>query len=331
MKKLRLLCTSMLIAVLLLQHNVVFAAGIVLQETTLSDTPFAYHLRPGMGEWETVGPLARREACYVSEEMASNMTTRALVQTVLEYPFLVDIYAFGTVENGIQVVAQRFPAMLELLSRSDAMNRLDLHWQVTMAVESERNTQQARYAPVLLNAISEANRNGSNDMVAPQAYEPTQRSVRTPNNSSVSVWQYLDWRDHGADTEDIYDTIGDFLAAYPSAEEVTSHPADPSYNCHSYAWYSQSASNPYWMDNPTPYMTDGSYFEVDWDGDVDARVVYRRNGALSHSAIVYDPGDTIYDSIVIGKWEYYSVFTHELMDCPYYFGGSTIECWMITV
>ncbi|NCE63148.1 hypothetical protein D1159_00785 [Pseudoflavonifractor sp. 524-17] len=35
--------------------------------------------------------------------------------------------------------------------------------------------------------------------------------------------------------------------------------ATPSYNCHSYAWYSQSISNNYWINDPKPYMNDGSY------------------------------------------------------------------------
>ena len=35
-------------------------------------------------------------------------------------------------------------------------------------------------------------------------------------------------------------------------------PSSSKYNCHSYAWYMQSTSNPYWMNDPSSYYTDWS-------------------------------------------------------------------------
>lgn len=51
-------------------------------------------------------------------------------------------------------------------------------------------------------------------------------------------------------------------AAYPSATRETN--ASRKYNCHSYAWYSQSTSNYRWINTPQDdkYWTDGSYRRV---------------------------------------------------------------------
>lgn len=55
---------------------------------------------------------------------------------------------------------------------------------------------------------------------------------------------------------------------YPNATRETS--ATRKYNCHSYAWYSQSTSNTRWMDTPgdDKYWTDGSYraYNIMYDG-----------------------------------------------------------------
>ena len=48
------------------------------------------------------------------------MTTEALVETVLNYPYLSDIYAFNTLQQGIASVSAGVPALPELLSRPGA-------------------------------------------------------------------------------------------------------------------------------------------------------------------------------------------------------------------
>lgn len=53
------------------------------------------------------------------------------------------------------------------------------------------------------------------------------------------------------------------------------------FNCHSYAWYSQSTSNPYWIPDPSIYMTDGSYTKY-------------FSGTASSSAIDLQLGDRLY-------------------------------------
>ena len=55
------------------------------------------------------------------------------------------------------------------------------------------------------------------------------------------------------------------------------------YNCHSYAW--RNATNQqYWMDNPSAYWSDGSYKSA--SVSVGAKIIYAKNGVLTHSGIV---------------------------------------------
>ena len=83
------------------------------QKGDKTDVSHVYSVLPGTDEWLDLGSLeARREACYVSVEEADSMTTRALAQTVLDYPFIVDMYAFDSLAEGVETVSIRFPAAL---------------------------------------------------------------------------------------------------------------------------------------------------------------------------------------------------------------------------
>lgn len=89
------------------------------------DEPHVYELLPGMAEWKFASLSKRRAACYISREEAEHMTTDALLETVLNYPFMVDMYAFNSLEYGVKVVCQRFPALDVLLRRQDVEASID--------------------------------------------------------------------------------------------------------------------------------------------------------------------------------------------------------------
>ncbi|MCL2046289.1 MAG: hypothetical protein FWG88_07870 [Oscillospiraceae bacterium] len=68
------------------------------------------------------------------------------------------------------------------------------------------------------------------------------------------------------------------------------------YNCHSYAWYLSNAGNLYWMDNPSAYMSDGSYSKV--TGIVAIGDKHYMNP--THSGIVSSiSNSTVY---IVSKW-----------------------------
>lgn len=104
------------------------------------DTPYDYPVRPGTPEWlQYANVLGRRRACEVPEEILTHMTTEALLQTVLDYPFMVDMYAFNTMEMGYETVKRRFRGLQELESRPDCLKVLGRRCEeIALLTEKEK-------------------------------------------------------------------------------------------------------------------------------------------------------------------------------------------------
>ncbi len=86
------------------------------------DQPYRYPVVPGSEEWKALPDLpAKIAACEVDRELLESMTTSALLQTVLDYPLLVNIGAFNTTEIGVGAVSLYFPGIEILAGREDAL------------------------------------------------------------------------------------------------------------------------------------------------------------------------------------------------------------------
>lgn len=136
-------------------------------------------------------------------------------------------------------------------------------------------------------------------------------SVYTPNNSEVETYynRYPELTD-----EEIEQMYLATLAEYPNAEYL--RPASVKYNCHSYAWYSQETSNKHWMNDPSLYMSDGSYYRMTTSPRVGMKAFWVTG---DHSGIVstitYSGGTHTY--YVTSKWGPYGLYEHLLTNCPY--------------
>lgn len=85
------------------------------------DTPYVYPIQPGTEEWAKLDSLdAKIAACKVDPELMNSMTTEALLETVLDYPLLPNIYAFSSAEIGIGSVSGYFEGLQMLHDREDA-------------------------------------------------------------------------------------------------------------------------------------------------------------------------------------------------------------------
>ena len=100
-------------------------------------------------------------------------------------------------------------------------------------------------------------------------------------------------------------------------------PPNPEYNCHAYAWHSTSPSSIHWINDPSPYIRDGSYFSVSTPS-IGMIITYQdsASGNYSHSGIMTGSG-----GIVTSKWGYLGVFRHEIANCPYTVTASTVRYW----
>lgn len=120
-----------------------------------SEEAHVYPVLPGSEEWRTMTLEERLVACEVSTEEVEGMTTSALVETVLNYPFLINIYAYNSIDEGIERVSSHFPALPELFSRSDGVESLQNYCSQQEQVQSDSELSLDVYnAETLIEAIS---------------------------------------------------------------------------------------------------------------------------------------------------------------------------------
>jgi hypothetical protein len=102
---------------------------------------------------------------------------------------------------------------------------------------------------------------------------------------------------------------------YPNVQILSSATRD--YNCHDYAWSYSLGDPPHWMDDPTPYTVDGSYYRTGTTpGAVGNRLYFYSS---SHSAIVSQLAGG--DALIISKWGQAGLIMSTILQCPYQNGG----------
>ncbi len=160
--------------------------------------------------------------------------------------------------------------------------------------------------------------------------EPSYDYVTTPNGSEVPV-QTNEELSNSTIIE--YDSYIDEL--YPDAIRLRS--ASSLYNCHSYAWYSQSIANIYWMNNPSKYYEDLSYISTTSPQIGDIVCYFNDNGTSDinddsnvHSGIIVGTNNNNPNSslnnlntyVVESKWGRYGLYRHRGDYCLYIDDGS---------
>lgn len=124
-------------------------------------------------------------------------------------------------------------------------------------------------------------------------------------------------------------TIKKYIEREYQATEIRS--ATTKYNCHSYAWYSTSSANKYWINDPSRYIRSATFLKKQTSGfnslpsgiSVNDRAVYKSGNTIIHSAIVNSTSSA--NSRLISKWGSYGLYTHSLTKCPYYQGNSNVS------
>ena len=79
----------------------------------------------GMSDWKRPGIIQeRKEALQIPENVLANISTAGLLETCLEYPYLIDIHFFDDFQKGFNVLTAQFNGFNELLKRPDLVNVL---------------------------------------------------------------------------------------------------------------------------------------------------------------------------------------------------------------
>ena len=314
LKKAAVIVSSLLLMLILLTPVFAFS-----YETSYTiDVPYDFPVRPGDPEWfDFDNNDDMVAACQIPEEVLYDMTTEALLLTLLDYPLGSDIFMHYSLREGIFEVSKYFNGLQELLSREDLPDAIE---KVLVSVEETPSTIDAcsdEYFETLqdIQIMQALNIYSTDaDMVSPMYITDT---VDTPNGSKVEVALNLTWEDVGAASPSYREWyINDQESKYPKARYLASNPASPAYNCHSYAWYSTSSSNNANMGNPSLYITDGSYVR-DTTAHIGDRVIYGSTDAPRHSAIVVST-----DILVRSKWGWMGVYEHAPNYCPWKYSTS---------
>ena len=291
---------GLLVSILMLSNmNLVFA-----EESYTDNLVYEYPTAEYLATLDTMEE--KYEATNVPSEILENLTDEELISVVLNYPYLPNIYVYDNVESGIAVLRNYFNGVGELEKRKDNIEFL----------YSEKLGIRER----AVNEILAGSRRNSRAVLA------SYTTVYTPNGTGVTVEV-----SPGNELSSSQITeFANYLATYYSTATLL-RSATSNYNCHSYAWYSTSANNMYWMSYATAYMTDGSYSQrAKWGSIYAGDKVYYDVGDDSHSGIVYNNSSLNSNNVwVTSKWGAGGLVRHKLADCPYLVGSnySYISFW----
>lgn len=305
------------------------------------DTPYKYPVLPGTQEWVDLGNVfRRRDACQIPEDVLHKMTTDALFQTILDYPFLNDMYAFDSLQIGYETVKRRFNGLQEFESRPDYLDVLLCYCQESHSLDEDEKTLKDYMTERILQVLS-ADFDSSFSSYASTQYA-TYATVPTPNKNLVGAVKGRVYDVHppaGASwmgtytQEEMKDSIERDKLKYSTATLLrgSSQPNLTAYNCYSYALYDQSYNNDYFLGNFSSYpgawkyFTDESYIKNTGRPAVGQILVY--GYALEEDPEItgidiYHVGiiNTLYRNDVnkvVSKWGHSGLWLHQWMDCPY--------------
>lgn len=87
---------------------------------TISE-PYNYPIMPGSDEWAALQTnIDKINACSIPDNIASNMTTDALLESFLNHPLAINIFTFDSYDAGFNVLKEYYHMGInELMSRED--------------------------------------------------------------------------------------------------------------------------------------------------------------------------------------------------------------------
>lgn len=307
----------------------------ILFETNTSEiaTIYEYPVLPGTEEWAAFTTTQEMEnSCQIPEQLLRNMSTEDLAQTVLKYPLLPNMLAYDAYEEGYNEVKNSFNGLQELVSRENAGSIL---YQMYLKIGQIKidNYLDAACLEILLNQNDFINTMKDNErqslkeeaqnMFSNQHTTVLEKMTGNENDDTVAFASKLyilspggsmifyrqneemSWAQRMANDLYIRDT-------YPNVKELQGSTAK--YNCHAYAFFLPSKEVDIWIDDPSPYMEDGSYRQVTSPTSDDI-ICYNNNDDVvgttkgNHSGRVKSASG--YDITVVSKWGDYGLYEHD--------------------
>lgn len=341
---------------------------------------------PGTNEWQHLNSHDEMVAvCQLSDDQITNMSTDDLLNALLTYPLLIDMFVCDSLQSGFELIRSNFNGIEELLTRPDASEVIARKYASTPAFSTSKSTatnesyatgflcvdvletllaqpeiydkmSSSELAAVNFEILEKHNQRTASGLyddaflevreeltgknysaicadltskspvyqqaktifLSDSAQPLASNYVTTPKGTKVNVSKPL-FELTSAKRRELDEYVKN---TYPGATLLAS--ATRKYNCHSYAWYSQSTSNPYWMDDPSAYMRDGSYKSGGFK--VNNKIYYSTPG-YEHSGVVTGVKVGMAGCYVTSKWGNAGLVSHFYNYCPYFKNSAQISYW----
>lgn len=287
--------------------------------------PYRYPVLPGSDEWKALDSHADKvSACAIPDEVIERMSTEALLDSVLSYPLLGDIYLWDTVSQGLEAVSSGFNGLQELMEREDISRVLQAFSPMEFLMTSGAEEYQLQIGlSVAERLISLC---GGQTALPEDSPATAEQAVYTPAGSRVAV--SADTTQAGlSDSIELSFLKQYVMKAYPNASERKKSLSGG--NGHAYAWYSDGADVSVRMESPEVYLTDGSFVcvETPLGGE---KVVYGEESVTGITGYVYSAILST-DGKCHSKWGNLGVYRHDPEDCPYFGEETRISCWRLNL
>ena len=345
MKRILILLLSLSMILGATTSTSVLATGAALPTT---DTPvqsdaYAYAITPDSANWFEYTVTEKVAMLQIPESKLTRMTDAELVDALASYPYLVDIYLYGSgVSDGIEVVRTYCSALDALLNREtglEAMRKYLLNYSSPNSAALLCNTNSTFSSRAIWDIFSTFGHQQVRQY--PTVSQTSTSFVRTPNGTQVQVATY--YEPHSSS----YHTDLDFQEVIRNYDVEFIDCGSCMYNCHYFTWHLKGdvdADVHRWMSNPVAYMEDGSYEQIYYGNNSIAHyltdicngdfIFYGEPGSTTgtHSAITLIAGPIgapLYSIPCVSKWGIWGVFRHDLGEVPYGYNRNIISAWRL--
>jgi FkbM family methyltransferase len=302
-----------------------------MRKAAVIDRAYTYPVKAGSPEWFKLNAAGRYRHSNIPANIAGKMTTRALAETVITYPYIFDFYAFNTSKSAYSALTLKCNALKELMGRADAseaineaLDNIDKIGTPTGGYNEKKDAalEAEIVKKIMLNLLNthEQNLSGYDTYLTPGSVNVI--SEQCPNGLTADFYTGLTYEDFDA-AFDMLEYIQNYLIPimYPSAVLVEAH--TPVFNSHSYAWSTRPGTS--WLNNPAPYLSkpghNGNYTEHDPLVKLSRLLFYNRDFPESsqeyyaHAAVVtWVEGQ---NSLMYSKWGIMGVYEHSHNESPY--------------
>ncbi len=137
-------------------------------------------------------------------------------------------------------------------------------------------------------------------------YSCTYNTFKTLGGNSVFSMQRI-YELSEAEKAERNQAMYELTGLYPTSEPSIK------YNCHSYAWCNEVSYSINWINDPTPFISDGHTSSGSMvAGNI---AVYSNDSGITHSAVIFDSSPTLGFS-AYSKWGECGVYTHYATNVP---------------